>query len=66
MVMEEEVKGLLKDIRKLEDRRESVLYKKDTTSTESLKVMYQKEADKILEVIQRKTEILRIISKDWA
>lgn len=64
MVMEEEVKGLLKDIRKLEDRRESVLYKKDTTSTESLKVMYQKEADKILEVIQRKTEILRIISKD--
>ena len=64
MVMEEEVKGLLKDIRKLEDRRESVLYKKDTTWNESLKVMYQKEADELLETIQRKTEILRIISKD--
>ena len=64
MVMEEEVKGLLKDIRKLEDRRESVLYKKYTTWNESLKVMYQKEADELLETIQRKTEILRIISKD--
>lgn len=64
MVMEEEVKGLLKDIKRLEDKREAALYNKDTARNESLAVLYQKEADELLETIQRKTEILRIISKD--
>ena len=66
MVMEEEAKGLLKDIKRLEDKREAALYNKDIASSESLAVLYQKEADELLETIQRKTEILRIISKDWA
>jgi hypothetical protein len=64
MVMEEEVKELLKDIKKLEERRDKALDNKDLTSSDSLRVSYQKEADDLEKTIIRRMEVLRIISRD--
>ena len=64
MVMEEEVKELIKDIKKLEERRDKALDNKDLTSNERLMESYQKEADDLEKTIIRRMEVLRIISRD--
>lgn len=64
MVMEEEVKELIKDIKKLEERRDKALDNKDLTSNERLMESYQKEADDLEKTILRRMEVLRIISRD--
>ena len=64
MVMEEEVKSLLKDIKSLEAKRDAALENKDGTSSETLRASYQKEADDLEKTILRRMEVLRIISKD--
>lgn len=64
MIMEEEVKELLKDIKRLEDKRDQALDNKDGTSSEALQVLYQKEADDLETTIRRRMEVLRIISRD--
>ena len=65
MVMEVEVKDLINEIKELEDRIESMLLNKDSTTIESLKVLYQKEIDKLSAKLIRRRAVLRIISKDW-
>ena len=65
MVMEVEVKDLINEIKELEDRIESMLLNKDSTTIESLKVLYQKEIDRLSAKLIRRRAVLRIISKDW-
>ena len=65
MVMEAEVKDLINEIKELEDRMESMLLNKDSTTIESLKVLYQKEIDRLSSKLIRRRAVLRIISKDW-
>ena len=65
MVMEVEVKDLINEIKELEDRIESMLLNKDSTTIESLKVLYQKEINKLSAKLIRRRAVLRIISKDW-
>ena len=65
MVMEVEVKDLINEIKEIEDRMESMLLNKDSTTIESLKVLYQKEIDRMSAKLIRRRAVLRIISKDW-
>ena len=65
MVMEVEVKDLINEIKEIEDRMESMLLNKDSTTIESLKVLYQKEINKLSAKLIRRRAVLRIISKDW-
>ena len=65
MVMEVEVKDLINEIKEIEDRMESMLLNKDSTTIESLKVLYQKEIDRLSAKLIRRRAVLRIISKDW-
>ena len=65
MVMEVEVKDLINEIKELEDRMESILLNKDSTTNESLKVLYQKEIYRLSAKLIRRRAVLRIISKDW-
>ena len=65
MVMEVEVKDLINEIKELEDRMESMLLNKDSTTIESLKVLYQKEINRLSAKLIRRRAVLRIISKDW-
>ena len=64
MVMEEEVKSLLKDIKSLEAKRDRVLEKMYGTSSDSIRALYQQEADDLEKVIIRRMEVLRNISND--
>ena len=64
MVMEVEVKDLINEIKEIEDRMESMLLNKDSTTIESLKVLYQKEIDRMSAKLIRRRAVLRIISKD--
>ena len=65
MVMEVEVKDLINEIKEIEDRMESMLLNKDSTTIESLKVLYQKEINRLSAKLIRRRAVLRIISKDW-
>ena len=65
MVMEVEVRDLINEIKELEDRMESMLLNKDSTTIESLKVLYQKEVNRLSAKLIRRRAVLRIISKDW-
>ena len=65
MVMEVEVRDLINEIKEIEDRMESMLLNKDSTTIESLKVLYQKEIDRMSAKLIRRRAVLRIISKDW-
>ena len=65
MVMEVEVKDLINEIKEIEDRMESMLLNKDSTTIESLKVLYQKEINRLSTKLIRRRAVLRIISKDW-
>ena len=65
MIMEVEVKDLINEIKELEDKMESMLLNKDSTTIESLKVLYQKEINRLSAKLIRRRAVLRIISKDW-
>ena len=64
MILEEEVKGLIKDIKKMENERDRILDVRDMVFIDATKLKYQKQAEDLERKIIRRMEILRIISKD--
>ena len=64
MVMEEEVKNIMEDIRKLEEEKDEHIKNASRYTSDSIKGKYLDLAEAADKKILRRMEVLRIISRD--